>query len=52
MALASGEKSRVGGLEALASLEACTPSEKGSSGAEFRLVLLDLELLEDVTEAD
>jgi hypothetical protein len=52
VALASGEKSRVGGLEASASLEACAPSEKESSGAEFRLVLLDFELLEDVTESN
>jgi hypothetical protein len=51
MALVCSEKSKVGRLVASASLGSCRGFVKGSSGA-FRLVLLNLELLEDVTEAD
>jgi hypothetical protein len=51
VALVSGEKSRVGRLIASASLGSCRAFVKGSSGA-FRLVLLNLELLEDVIEAN
>ena len=51
VALVSSEKSRVGRLVASAGLGSCTAFVKGSSGA-FRLVLLNLELLEDMTESD